>query len=303
MKVISGSVGQGGANRKADVLTVQMMINAHLHKITPTPRLVEDGLNGRNTIAAITAYQRRVLGVPIPDGRVDPNGRTLQALNGPANSAAPGGDTGFSYLGGDFGSTSTPIKSTVVYKSDLADWRRIVHDYSFAVIEMVMQNAGVKTGVITSTIRSLDIQIDTMYTYCSKSWTNNQDVLEQYELYGSTGDEIIKVFEANRTKPEAECKRAMKARGEELALQGRRISRHICSPTEYAARNIIDIGMGSTAAASPATYNAGAITNAIKKAVADGYIAKFVDETNISNQCWHLEIIPYAVPLEFKWPA
>ena len=76
--IIRASVGRGGVNRFEDVRVVQELLNKH----TP-PRmqpLTVDGIVGPKTIAAIEDFQRRVLSMIHPDGRVDPDGPTLRAL-------------------------------------------------------------------------------------------------------------------------------------------------------------------------------------------------------------------------------
>lgn len=77
--LISNSVGIDGKNINTDVMTVQQLLNA-VPAIAggPTPLLKEDGLCGPKTQSAISAYQQRVLGWS--DGRVDPNGRTINSL-------------------------------------------------------------------------------------------------------------------------------------------------------------------------------------------------------------------------------
>ena len=75
---IGASVGKG-TNNLADVIVVQHLLNAWL-AVTGRPLLATDGDCGPRTIAAITAYQAQVLGQARPDGRVDPGGRTWQAL-------------------------------------------------------------------------------------------------------------------------------------------------------------------------------------------------------------------------------
>lgn len=81
---ITQSVGKGGVNATRDVKNVQTLLNAqmppHLHK------LMVDGIVGPATIAMIQSFQRHVLGFRRPDGRVDPKGRTLAALNDPTSS-------------------------------------------------------------------------------------------------------------------------------------------------------------------------------------------------------------------------
>lgn len=82
MPSITNSVGHGGTNLPADVVTVQRLLNDHISELTPLKKLVEDGKVGPKTIHMIEEYQRRVLHFESPDGRVDPNGRTFKALTG-----------------------------------------------------------------------------------------------------------------------------------------------------------------------------------------------------------------------------
>jgi hypothetical protein len=87
MPDISGSVGRNGDNNYDDVMTVQTLINKNLP--VPLAPLEEDGLVGPHTIFAIEEFQRRRLRMNPPDGRVDPNGRTLRALNGDVQPVGP----------------------------------------------------------------------------------------------------------------------------------------------------------------------------------------------------------------------
>lgn len=74
--VLSGSVGQGGDNREADVRKVQNLLNRHGIR----PALAEDGQIGPKTIAAIRRFQEIKLGSA--DGLVEPGKRTWRALLG-----------------------------------------------------------------------------------------------------------------------------------------------------------------------------------------------------------------------------
>lgn len=76
---ISASVGLAGANIEADVMAVQRLLNAVILTLG-LPLLVEDGICADNTILAIQAYQAKVMEFSLPDGRVDPGGRTWGAL-------------------------------------------------------------------------------------------------------------------------------------------------------------------------------------------------------------------------------
>jgi len=80
------SVGQGGVNRREDVLTLQQLLNLHLSQLMALQPLRIDGLCGPKTIAAIKEFQKRVLHLANPDGRVDPHGSTMLKL-GDINSA------------------------------------------------------------------------------------------------------------------------------------------------------------------------------------------------------------------------
>lgn len=79
MTNISSSVGRGGVNNPEDVKTVQALLN---QKLQPSPNLEEDGVIGAHTLDAIMTFQSLVLHFVRPDGRVDPNGKTFNALNG-----------------------------------------------------------------------------------------------------------------------------------------------------------------------------------------------------------------------------
>lgn len=98
---ITAAVGQGGANKAADVKIVQQLLN----KVRPswggpTIKLNEDGISGPKTIKAIRDVQEFQYGtVFFPDGRVDVNQRTLRRLNHMAQSsevpgASPAVDVG-----------------------------------------------------------------------------------------------------------------------------------------------------------------------------------------------------------------
>ncbi len=81
MVTISASVGQGGVNKKADVLTIQKALNQiPPNKGGPVPKLKEDGLVGPKTTGAILNFQKSNVGLD-RDGRVDVNQATLARIN------------------------------------------------------------------------------------------------------------------------------------------------------------------------------------------------------------------------------
>jgi hypothetical protein len=77
---LSGSVGEGGQNRPADVLEVQERLNAIATDAGgPIQQLAEDGICGGYTKAAILKFQRRWPEL-LKDGRIDPDKNTWKKL-------------------------------------------------------------------------------------------------------------------------------------------------------------------------------------------------------------------------------
>jgi len=72
---ITGSVGKNGDNNKADVITVQQLLD-----------IDDDGICGKGTIGAIETFQRSI-GFSKPDGRIDAGGTTWKKLKGNASSS------------------------------------------------------------------------------------------------------------------------------------------------------------------------------------------------------------------------
>jgi uncharacterized protein YgiM (DUF1202 family) len=76
---ISGSVGAGAANSRADVLKIQQLLKDLGYRIGV------DGGVGKNTVGAIASFQEgKGIG---SDGRVDPGGTTLRLMNSTPNGA------------------------------------------------------------------------------------------------------------------------------------------------------------------------------------------------------------------------
>ena len=77
---IVGSVGRDASNRRDDVVTAQLLLNLNAERAGLHEPLATDGRAGRRTIAAIEAFQRHVVKMRYPDGRVEPNRGTLAHL-------------------------------------------------------------------------------------------------------------------------------------------------------------------------------------------------------------------------------
>ena len=102
MSNIKKSVGYNGDNLQPDVVIVQSLLNQCIGYLVPrTPQPVS-GFCDIFTIDVIKDFQRRVVKSKSPDGRVDPGGRTLDALNtiaagkpySPKSGGAPGSGPG-----------------------------------------------------------------------------------------------------------------------------------------------------------------------------------------------------------------
>jgi len=80
MKGIQDSVGDTGKNNRKDVELIQDLLNQNIKQLPGEKRLLVDGLIGKKTIHHITQYQKIVMKMKNPDGRVDPNGKTFNSL-------------------------------------------------------------------------------------------------------------------------------------------------------------------------------------------------------------------------------
>ncbi len=84
MPDLANSVGNGGVNNMSDVKIVQRLLNKYAGQLGIS-RLGDDGRIGATTIAAIRKFQTFSFGIDSPNGRVDPGGRTITALNASAS--------------------------------------------------------------------------------------------------------------------------------------------------------------------------------------------------------------------------
>lgn len=76
---IKRSVGRGGVNQAADVRLIQRLLNHY--KIPGVTVLLDvDGVAGPKTYKRITLFQKKIVKMAHPDGRIDPNGRTFKKL-------------------------------------------------------------------------------------------------------------------------------------------------------------------------------------------------------------------------------
>ena len=78
---IKQSVGASGSNKKIDVKIIQAALNlSQSATFQLNKNLTVDGSMGKKTIEAIELFQHKIVGMEKPDGRIDPNGRSLARL-------------------------------------------------------------------------------------------------------------------------------------------------------------------------------------------------------------------------------
>jgi hypothetical protein len=184
-----------------------------------------------------------------------------------------------------------PILTKVTYSSRLPVSEQIVSPYAISVIQLALQKADMPQAVITSTIRTPKEQARIMYNNAK------QDLTKQFQLYGSTGDEVLKVYKANKNSTESEVIELMEDKITTLLEEGRRTSKHVVTSDHYNKCNIIDIGANSTRGVCGKAFSVEKFTKALEDLQADGYIDILIDETDKTNSCWHIEIKPNVKPL------
>ncbi len=78
---IQHSVGTKGKNNRVDAKVIQAALNlAQSTNFKLKNRLIVDGKIGKNTVTAIENFQKNIVTLSNPDGRVDAGGTTLKTL-------------------------------------------------------------------------------------------------------------------------------------------------------------------------------------------------------------------------------
>jgi len=137
-KPIGGSVGKGGANRKADVQIVQAFLNSTPPQDGgPALLLGEDGIIGPKTQAAIDKFQAKVL--TRTDGRIDADGPTIKALMALIRDSpsVPAGRLGLDGRPGQAaGSPSTPPKPAQTGLQMVAEGKQILKNLERSLMSL-----------------------------------------------------------------------------------------------------------------------------------------------------------------------
>lgn len=270
MSFIVFSVGRGGVNLPSDVAAVHAALDRYDLWDQSQSVLFAKPQMCLMLEHRISAFQRRFALFQFTDGKIEPNSPAANILA--------------TYVLEESG-------PEVVYSDSIDKSLRLVSDYAIKVVQKALTAAKMRAAVITSTMRLPLEQAQIMYGHAKKN------LASQYDLYGWKGDAVLKIYEKNQTKPQAEVISLMAAKVEELLKAGNPVSNHESTPALYLARNVFDIGVNSTKAKAGKSFNLAGLTKAFRALETDGYIKKFIDETAKSNTCWHLEIVPDAKAL------
>lgn len=194
MAKIGASVGTGAVNRPDDVKTVQTLLNLNIGRLAPLPPVDVTGECGPATVQAITEFQRKVVGAAQPDGRVDPDGRTLAKLS--------------------------EAELRTITLTGLA-----LPAPAEKVLTEILTAAGLVTAQVTSVTRTPAEQARVMYENCRAF-----GVAHNKTLYGPAGDQVVQVYADNESKPRDAVIALMLAKIHEVGPTS--VSMHI-SETHY----------------------------------------------------------------------
>jgi hypothetical protein len=269
MSFILFSVGRGGVNLPADVMAVHAALDQFDLWDTSQSSLFAKPKMSMMLELRIAAFQRRFAPFQFNAGLLEPNSFAANLLAGYRLEKGP----------------------VVEYGDGVDHELRLVSTYAKGVVKKALTAAKMDAAVITSTLRLPAKQADIMY---GNAVINLQG---QKDLYGPTGDAVLKVYEDNKTKTKAEVVKLMTEKIEAQLAEGKQVSNHVSTAAKYSGYNVFDLGVNSTKKKAGKSFNMAALTTAFKELKKQGYIAHFIDETAKSNSCWHLEIVPDIKPL------
>jgi len=282
---ISASVGEGGVNKKQDVLTVQKLINTVAKHLKSRIKLAEDGVIGPKTIGAIKAIQLEIVKMMRPDGVVDPNGKTIRVLRAKHKSSS---------------------QLLISYGENA---RKVLSPYTINILKLIMNFAEVNSICISSTHRQIEDQVRIMYNDNCKATASGKSVgiIRGYG-YGKAGTAVDKVYADNVGKlSEDEIKKKMGEEIETWLAKGVRTSLHCVTKSEYDKLNVLDIPFRGIKLSQCDEFEAALIacSNQFNKRrfsssdTLENVAAKNLIQKTLVERvgCWHLEIPQDGKPL------
>lgn len=199
MTNINGSVGAGGINRGGDVRTIQELLNRHVSRLG-LPRLRADGTTGPRTLEAIHRFQKMVMGLVMPDGRVDPQGRTVRALDGGVTGGTSPNlaaiTTGGASTGAQQAKKSIPAHVESFISKLLPAARKTKLTWSIPIAALIAQ-AALETGWGSS------VKANAYFGIKGKSPSGKSTTFTTHEVIGGTKLKINDAFRAYESIDEA----------------------------------------------------------------------------------------------------
>jgi len=288
--LIKASVGRNAKNDKSDVYIVQEVLNLYALEYDSISTLTVDGKSGPDTEKAIYAFQKSVAKLRLPDSKIDNGGKTERIMAENMDAAR------LKHVVEKYRPTSSaPLASfpaTIRYGSNVLPE---VSQYSENIIKLAMKFAKVSTVMISSSRRTISDQARIMYDNCSRYNVNNVTALKQARGwgYGPTGWAVEEVYFANKSKPQADTRKAMEEKISELLRQGKRTSLHCVDQATYSSLNVIDIPYSSVDGGKKQAFQNAlfSMTNKIKNAAyTQTRQYDYIDLIIVEDRCWHLEI-------------
>lgn len=175
----------GAMNNSGDVEIVQRLLNEYA-AVAGFQTLPVNGLMSKQLINAIKSFQMKVVGLNVPDGRVDPNGVTLRKLNEHSPKATRLGiRTVFSdvYSHPDAANVGVTYGSNAVRLNEKAEF----------LLKCILASCGMKGGTVTSSLRTYSDQARITLTQTLPN--KGESTVSQW--YGKIVLEACKKFKGN----------------------------------------------------------------------------------------------------------
>lgn len=204
---------------------------------------------------------------PPPDGRApseekkeEPPAEEATVPEGGSNEPEPGGDSG----GGEEKQEEKKEKPKIEITG-----KEKTSESAVAVLELILQHAGLLKATITSGVRTSADQARIMYDNIKQ-----HGVPHQKALYGAGGDKVIDVYVDNQSSPRADVIALMQAKIDEIGPS--KVSKH-CSNTH----DVFDVAPSSIT-------DKPAFEDAIKHAKEQAWISHYILPPG--DPAYHIEI-------------
>jgi hypothetical protein len=204
---------------------------------------------------------------PPPDGRAPGEKKQEEepaedpvVPDGGSNEPEPGGDSG--------GGEEQPAEKKEKPKIEITGKEK-TSEAAVAILELMLQQAGLLKATITSGVRTSADQARIMYDNIKQ-----HGVPHQKALYGAGGDKVIDVYVDNQSSPRADVIALMQAKIDEIGPS--KVSKH-CSNTH----DVFDVAPSSIT-------DKPAFEDAIKHAKEQGWISHYILPPG--DPAYHIEI-------------